>query len=189
MQTVSLRTISAAAKKVFVLGAVLALGACASSRNLDQSFSDLSGNAELKSVLFSDRTHDYGDIDLTLYEGRLMLTGTMKSESGRTKLIENAWKADGVKEVIDEIFIGDGTSFGQGFEDTRIDQTLRTKLITAGGVSSTEYKIAVSGAVVYLLGIARSQAELDKALELARSISGVEKVVSHVALRGPAVQQ
>ncbi|MEZ5893924.1 MAG: BON domain-containing protein [Parvularculaceae bacterium] len=166
----------------------LALGACASSRNLDQSFADLGGNAELKGVLFADRTHDYGDVDITLYEGRLMLTGTMKSEEGRKKLIENAWKAEGIKEVIDEIIVGEGTSFGQGFEDTRIDQTLRARLVVDRNVSSTEYKIAVSKGAVYLIGVARSQGELDEALEKARSISGVEKVVSHVILRGPAAQ-
>ncbi|WP_375201681.1 BON domain-containing protein [Hyphococcus sp.] len=182
------RTVLAAAKTVLVLGAFLALGACASSRNLDQAFSDLSGNAELKGVLFADRTHDYGDIDLTLYEGRLMLTGTMKSDQGRAKLIENAWKADGVKEVIDEVFVGDGTGFGQGVEDSRIDQVLRARLIGDKDVVSGDYKIAVSNAVVYLLGAARSQAELDRAVELARTVAGVEKVVSHVALRGPLVQ-
>ncbi len=182
------RTFLAAAKTVLVLGAFVALGACASSRNLDQAFSDLSGNAELKGVLFADRTHDYGDVDITLYEGRLMLTGTMKSDSGRAKLIENAWKADGVKEVIDEVFVGDGTGFGQGVEDSRIDQVLRARLIGDKDVVSGDYKIAVSNAVVYLLGAARSQAELDRAVELARTVAGVEKVVSHVALRGPLVQ-
>jgi osmotically-inducible protein OsmY len=171
----------------FVLFAVaLFLGACASSRNLDQTFSDMSGNAELKAVLFADRTHDYGDIDITLFEGRLMLTGTMRSESGRTKLIENAWKAENVDEVIDEIIIGEKTAFGQGFEDARIDQVLRARLIADKEAASSDYKIAVSNGVVYLLGAARSQAGLDEALELARTIASVEKVVSHVTLRGPA---
>jgi len=174
------------AARLSVLAAAMALAACASSRNLDETFSDMAGNAELKGVLFSDRTYDYGDIDITLFEGRLLLTGTMHSEDGRRKLIENAWKADGVDEVIDEIFVGDDTSFGQGFEDARIDQTLRAKLITDKNASSADYKIAVSNAVVYLIGAARSQEELDRALELARTVGGVEKVVSYVTLRGPA---
>lgn len=169
---------------VFLLGAAMALGACASSRNLDESFSDLSGNAELKAVLFADRSYDYNDVDTTLYEGRLLLTGTMRSEQGRAKLIENAWKAENVDQVIDEIFVGDKTSFGQGFEDARIDQVLRARLIGDEDVVSGDYKIAVSGAVVYLLGEARSPAEHDRALELARTVAGVEKVVSHVAVAG-----
>lgn len=169
--------------------AALALAACASSRSLDESVTDLSANAELKSVLFADRTHDYNDIDITLFEGRLMLTGTMRSEEGRKKLIENAWKADGVDQVIDEVIIASKTSVGQGFEDTRIDQTLRAKMLADGDVTSGRYKIAVSNAVVYLLGAARSQRELDRAIELARSVGGAEKVVSHVMLREPGDAQ
>ncbi len=159
------------------------LAACASSRNLDKSVTDIGANAELKAVLFADRSHDYGDVDLTIFEGRLMLTGTMKSEEGRRKLLENAWKADGVDQVIDEIIVGGGTSLGQGIEDSRIDATLRARLITDGDVKSADYKASVSKAVVYLIGVARSEAQLNQALEVARSISGVERVVSHVLLK------
>lgn len=166
-----------------------AAGACASSRSLDESVTDLATNAELKGILFTDRAHDYSDVDLTLFEGRLMLTGTVRSADGRQKLIENAWKADGVDQVIDQIFVGDRTSFGQGVSDSRIDQTLRAKLLTNGDVVSGRYKIAVSGGEVYLLGAAKSQAEHDEAVRLAQTISGVEKVVSHVVVRLPGDAQ
>ncbi len=168
---------------------VLLSAACASSRSLDASLSDIAGNADLKGVLFTDRTHDYSDIDITLFEGRLMLTGTMRTEAGRDKLIENAWKADGVDQVIDEVFIGDKTSFGQGLADTRIDQTLKAKLLTDGDVTSSRYKIAVSGGAVYMIGAARDQAELEEAVSLARTIGGVNKVVSHVLVRQPGDAQ
>lgn len=163
--------------------AASALAACASSRNLDESFTDLGANAELKAVLFADRSHDYGDIDTTIFEGRLMLTGTMKSEEGRRKLVENAWKADGVDQVIDEILVGGGTSLGQGFEDSRIDATLRTRLLADSDVKSGNFKASVSNGVVYLIGVTRNQGQLDAALDIARSIRGVDRVVSHVLVR------
>lgn len=171
------------------LGAVafltVALSACAASRSLDDTFTDFSASSDLRGILFSDRQHDYGDVDITIHEGRLMLTGSMRTEEGRAKLIENAWKAGGVTQVIDEIIVGDKTGFGQGLEDTRIDGALRGRLIGAGGVTSGRYKIAVSQSVVYLIGDARDQAELDKALSIASSISGVEKVVNHVTVQPP----
>lgn len=173
-------------RKPFVVAlaaALFAASACASSRNLDQSLTDFGADAELKSVLFADRTHDYGDIDLTIFEGRLMLTGTMKSEEGRRKLIENAFKANSVDQVIDEVVIGGGTSLGQGFEDSRIDATLRARLIADGDVKSGNFKASVSNGVVYLIGVTRTQAQLDAALEIARSIAGVERVVSHVLVQ------
>lgn len=162
---------------------VLAAAGCASSRNLDESVSDIGADAALKGVLFADRSHDYGDVDLTIFEGRLMLTGTMKSEEGRRQLIDNAWKAEGVDQVIDEIIVGDGTPLGQGFEDAGIDAALRARLIADDAVKSGGYKASVSKGVVYLLGVARSEAELNAALNVARSISGVEKVVSHVLVQ------
>jgi osmotically-inducible protein OsmY len=168
---------------VIALASGAPLAGCASSANLDESFTDIGANAELKGVLFADRTHDYGDIDITIFEGRLMLTGTMKSEQGRQKLIENAWKADGVDQVIDEVIVGDGTSLGQGFEDSRIDTTLRAKLIGDGDVKAGGFKASVSKGVVYLIGVTHSDDQLNAALDIARSIGGVEKVVSHVLVK------
>jgi osmotically-inducible protein OsmY len=162
---------------------LLAAAGCATSPNLDQSLSDIGADAALKGVLFADRSHDYGDVDLTIYEGRLMLTGTMKSEEGHRKLIENAWKADGVDQVIDEVIVGDGASFGRGLEDARIDAALRAQLITDSDVKAGQFKASVSKGVVYLLGVTHSEADLNAALDIARSISGVDKVVSHVLVR------
>ena len=172
--------------RIIITAAVaIGLAACASSRGLGDSVTDLTANAEIKGVLFSDRNHDYSDVDLTVYEGRLMLTGAMPTEEGRAKLLANAWKAEGVDQVIDEIKIDEKTSFGQGFEDTRIDQTLRAKLLADADVTSGDYKIAVSNAIIYLIGSTRTQAELDEALRLASTIGGVKKVVHYVNVRMP----
>jgi osmotically-inducible protein OsmY len=176
------------ALRLFVLLAAVLLTACASSRTLSGSFSDIRAETQLKGILFADRSYDYSDIDTTFYDGRLMLTGTMRSEEGRRKLVENAWKADGVKQVIDEILIAEKTSFGEGLTDTRIDQAIRTKLVMADHLSSSNYKMSVSQGVVYLLGVARDEEELQKALEIARSTSGVRSVISHVVYQSAAAQ-
>jgi len=170
---------------ITIASIAITLAACASSRGLGDSVADLTSNAAIKSVLIADRDHDYSDIDLTVHEGRLLLTGTMNTEEGRAKLIGNAWQAEGVNLVIDEIQIAQKTSFGQGFEDTRIDQTLRAKLLADNDVTSGDYKIGVSRAIIYLIGSTRTQEELDEALRLASSISGVEKIVHYVNVRSP----
>ncbi len=157
---------------------------CASSRALDKSIADIGANAELKAVLFADRSHDYSDVDITMFEGRLMLSGGMRTEEGRRRLIENAWKANGVDQVIDEIFVGDKTPFAQGVEDGRIDAAMRAKFIKDDVVKSSRIKTSVSGGVVYLLGVAPDQASLDRAVEIARTMSGVSAVVSHILITG-----
>ena len=49
-------------------------------RTLSGSVNDIGADAELKAVLFADRQYDYSDVDLTVYDGRLMLTGSMLNE-------------------------------------------------------------------------------------------------------------
>lgn len=170
-------------RAALLLSLILPVAGCATSRNLDHTVNDFGASTELKAALFADRKHDYGDIDTTIYEGRLLLTGTMVSEQGRQKLVENARKAGGLSEIIDDVVIGERTSFGQGVEDTRIDATLRARLVASNEVDSEDVKIAVSKGVVYLLGAASDEAELNAALDIARSISGVDKVVSHLLLK------
>lgn len=167
----------------------LAAVGCASSRSLGASVDDFGASAKLRRVLFTDRNHDYSDIDITMSEGRLLLTGTMRTQDGRRKLVENAWKAKTVKVVIDEIFVGDKTSFAQGIKDSRIDTAIRSRLIGDRGVKSNDYNIAVSNGVAYLLGVAPDDVALERVLNHARSTSGVSKVVSHIIYIGNPSQR
>ena len=50
-------------------------------------------------------------------------------------------------------------------------------------VRSVNYTIETSNGSVYLIGSARSQAELDHATDLARNVGGVKRVVSYVEIR------
>lgn len=160
--------------------AMLAAPACTSSRKLDESLSDLGAGTNLRGLLFADRAHDYADVSVTIYEGRVLLTGAMRTEEGKQKVVDNARRADGVREVIDEIKVGDKISFGRSASDARIGTALRSRLLGDGRVYHNDYRFDVSEGVVYMIGAARTQESLDRALELARSTRGVKSVVSHV---------
>ncbi len=168
------------------LVALIVLAGCASERTLGGTFRGIGSGATLKSKLFTDRQHDYGDIDLTLSDGRLLLTGTMRSEEGRAVLVERARVVKGVKEVIDEVIVGEKTTRGQGWNDSEIDRTLKTRWLTARGVDSRNYKVSVSQGVVYLIGRARDDQELQNAVAIARGVKGVSRVVSYVNVLFPA---
>ena len=176
----SISTAVKAGVAIIVLAAAPTLQGCASSKTLGDGIDDFNAAQTVRRSLITDRSRDYSDIDITMFEGRLLLTGTMRSEDGRQQLVANAWKAQNVKQVIDEIFVGDKTSIAQGIEDGRIDAAIGTKLLTDRGVTSNDYEIAVSGGVVYMIGVARDELALTRALNHARSTAGVKKVVSHV---------
>lgn len=122
-------------------------------------------------------------LNLQVYEGRVLVSGTVATPEDRADAIQLAWKAGGVKEVIDEIEVTNQGGVVTYAKDTAIQTELNGKMLFAKGVESVNYSVEVVNGVIYLLGVAQSQVELDKVLDIARNIANVKKVVSHVILR------
>lgn len=130
-------------------------------------------------------------LDATVYEGRVLLTGRVPNPEWRDQAVKLAWQVNGVKDVYNEIEIGPITSTGEDLSDTQITGRLRSDLLFDGEIRSVNYTITTAGRVVYLIGSARTQAELDRVTNYARNIPDVRRVVSYVMIRpgAPAGQQ
>jgi osmotically-inducible protein OsmY len=123
------------------------------------------------------------DVDATVYGGRVLLTGIVPSENWRAEAVKRTWQVNGVKEVYDEIQIGPDTGFWQDAGDTEITTRLKAALVADGYVKSVNYDITTVRGVVYVIGSARSQAELNRVVDHARNIANVKRVVSYVRIR------
>jgi osmotically-inducible protein OsmY len=110
-----------------------------------------------------------------------MLTGVVSTGEQREQAGQVARDVRGVREVINELQIGGG-GFIRSADDALISSQLRTKLIGDKEVASRNYDISTVNGVIYVFGIARNQPELDRVLNYARSISGVQRVVNHAVL-------
>ena len=163
-----------------VLASALLAGCFGGARSFGDSVDDTFIATGVGQAMLGDRRFDYGDVDVTVYEARVLLTGTMRTDEGRREAAKLAWKRGGVAEVINQIEIGERTSVGQGARDAAIDVALDTSLMTDGGVAGKNMKIAVSGGVVHLIGVVRDENELERTVYRARTIRGVKKVVSHL---------
>ena len=123
------------------------------------------------------------NIDNTVYEGRVLLTGSVPSEEWHAEAVARTWKVDGVKEVYDEIQVGPPESFSENMSDGEISTKLKAQLVGDGDVKSINYTVTTVRGIVYVIGSARSQAELDRVIDHARNIGGVKRVVSYVRIR------
>lgn len=128
-------------------------------------------------------------VDLNVFEGRVLLTGDVPSPTLRDEAVAQTWKTDGVKEVINEIHLGDSSTIGTTAQDNWIQTRLRTELTFDGGVKSLNYSIETVDGVVYVLGVASSQDELTRVLNHARTMRGVQRVVSYVRIRSGTGEQ
>jgi osmotically-inducible protein OsmY len=122
------------------------------------------------------------EVSVDVIDGRVMLTGEVGGPSLRDQATADAWRVDGVKDVINEIQIGPGTSFGQDTSDNWIVTRLRSELTFDTSVSASNYLLECVHGTVYVLGTAADQGERDRVLNRARNLANVQRVVSHIRL-------
>jgi len=79
--------------------------------------------------------------------------------------------------------VHDGTGVGGYAKDSWIIAKLRARMMFEKRVLSINYNIDCVNGVVYLMGIAQDQDELNRVMHLARNISGVQNVISYVRLK------
>jgi osmotically-inducible protein OsmY len=122
-------------------------------------------------------------VNLQVQEGRVLLTGNVRLPEQRVEAVRLAWQAPGVREVINEIEVTDASGLGNTARDTWISTQLRSTLLVDKEISSINYSIETVNQVVYLMGVAQSQAELDRVVGHAKTISYVRRVLSYVLLK------
>jgi osmotically-inducible protein OsmY len=120
-------------------------------------------------------------ISTDVYQGRVMLTGSVKDAETRQKAEDLARQVDGVRELYNEIQVTDESRLMFFPKDLLIENMLEARMVLEPGVTSVNYQMRAEKGVVYVLGLAQSRAELDQVIALARA-SGARKIVSHVFL-------
>ncbi len=126
-------------------------------------------------------------IDITVNEGRILLTGIARDPQKAKLAADLAWKSEGVKEVIDEIQMGDEITlhprdFSKAFFDYGLSLRIEATLLFGRDIASVNYKITTVNGVVYLLGVSSNDEELQNVLAKVSKIRGVKKIVNYVIL-------
>lgn len=167
-----------------VLGAGATVGVAATEeRGVEGAADDLKIRAEINELWFRQDATMFHEVDLRVHEGRVMLTGAVQKPEYRVDAVRLAWQAAGVREVLDEIQVTDSSSFSDYSRDVVIATDLRGRLMFDGQVKNVNYSVEVVNGVVYLMGVAQNQTELDRVIAHARDIRNVKRVVSHVVLK------
>ena len=118
------------------------------------------------------------------YEGRILLTGVVEDPQMQADAVRLAWKVIGVKEVINEIQVTSDSGVIDLARDSWITTQLKSKLTLDNKVLAINYAIETVNGIVYLIGIAQNQDELDRVIAHSRTISYVRRVISHVRVKG-----
>ncbi len=136
---------------------------------------------------FKYKVDTFSKLSTTVDQGRVLITGVVQNPDDRVEAVRLAWQVEGVKQVINEIRVADSEGLPGYVRDKWITTRLRTQLTFEKNVSAVNYSIDTVQGTVYLMGVARNQAELDHVIGIARTIPNVKEVVSYVKPKGEPI--
>ena len=168
---------------VIVGGAATVGVAAAQERSIGGAVDDASIEFRIKDNLLEKSDRLFTRVSVDSVEGRVLLSGSVDNPDDRVEVARLAWQIEGVKEVFNEVEVRDRAGLVDYFKDVRIANELRFKLLSDKDISALNYSVETVNGVVYLMGIAQSQAELEKVTAHASNIKGVTRVVSYVVLK------
>lgn len=146
------------------------------------SASDTSIHLALQRDMGREFPRYFAEMASEVHEGRVLLVGTIRTPQDRIRASQIAWQIEGVDEVVNELQVAEEQSGMAYLKDARISNQLRLRLLTAVDVADSNFDFETVNSVVYILGVARDRSELEYVAELAATIAGVERVVSHALL-------
>lgn len=157
--------------------------AASEERGISGSLSDAQISAQISGLWANKSADVFIALGLAVYEGRVLITGVLKSQEQVDTAVADAWSVRGVREVINDVIIDPSGRTGTFATDSFIIAQLRAKLLIDKDVSAVNYSIDSVRGIVYVMGVAQSQAELDRVIGYARNIRYVQKVVNHALLK------
>ena len=166
-----------------VIGAGATVGVAAmEERPLKVHLRDTTIATEIRYNLVEASEKFITGVGIEVYEGKALITGVVENEAMRAQALKLVWKVEGLKDVYNELQVGDNgiTNFAK---DSWVTTQLKSKTTFDQDVLAINYKIETVNGVVYLIGIAQSKREIDKVIAYARSLGYVKRVISHVRIK------
>lgn len=117
-----------------------------------------------------------GHVNVVSYNRIALITGEVPSQADKERVGTAVAGVENVRGVVNELGIGGNSTFGSRSTDAVIGGKVKATLVDTADLQANAFKVVVERAVVFLMGRV-TQREADRATEVTRSVSGVQKVV------------
>src|SRR3990172_1889636 len=115
-------------------------------------------------------------LNLTSYNYNVLLTGEVPDAQAKADIEKIVMQIPQVKGVVNELQVAGPSSLSSRGNDTYLTGRVKGAFVTENKFQANHVKVVTESAVVHLLGRV-TRKEADDATDIARSISGVKKVV------------
>jgi len=175
--------------RILVLALSVQLAGCVGiqlnpqERNFLAAVDDLNIQTEFNARLIGESGALFANVNSTVIEGRLHITGTVPAQADRQKVTRIAWTIPSVKEVVNDIEVTSETGLVEAARDRWITAQLRALIIGDNRIRDSNYAIDTENGIIYLNGIAQNREELERVMVYAKSVTEARQVVSYVIMK------
>ena len=117
-----------------------------------------------------------GHINVTSYNRQVLLTGEVPSAQDKQTAEQVVSRVENARSIVNELAVQGASTLSQRSQDTFISGKVKASLVDAKDVQANAIKVVTERSTVYLMGRV-TQREANRATEIARGVSGVQKVV------------
>jgi osmotically-inducible protein OsmY len=115
-------------------------------------------------------------INVTSFSRKVLITGEAPDAAAKAEIEKLVRAVENVRDIYNEITVGPVTALSARANDSYITSKVKARFVDERKFNAVHVKVVTEASVVYLLGLVKRK-EADDAVEIARTTSGVQKVV------------
>ena len=154
-----------------VVGSLVAVDRRTSGAQLEDEGIELRAAARIRENL-GDRVH----INITSYNRQVLLTGEVPTAQDKQLAEQVVARVENARSIVNELGVMGNSSFTQRSSDALVTGRVKAALVDARDLYASAFKVVTERGITYLMGRV-TQREADRGTDIARSASGVQKVV------------
>ena len=152
-------------------------------RSLGAVVDDATIKLNLSAKFLQSENKLFLDVNSNVTEGRVLLTGLVDTQEIRIEAVRKVWEINGVREVINEIEVGNKTTLKEYMNDLWINTQVKSLAAKTIGLRSFSYNFETIKGKVYIAGITSRPEQLQAIVESTKTIKGVNEIVNYVVIK------
>lgn len=138
----------------------------------------------VKSALLADHDVKSFDIKVETRKGQVQLSGFVDTQARIDNAIALVRRIEGVKGIENGMSVKDGKStVGNTVDDSIVTTKVKSALLADSSVKSFDIAVVTRKGEVQLSGYVENQGQADRAIEIARGVSGVQNIKNEMIIK------
>ena len=152
----------------------------------DRSFGTVVDDATIKINLaakfLQSKNKIFLNINTSVNDGRVLMTGIVENQEIRIDAVKTVWEISGVKEVMNEVEVGNKSTLKEYTNDLWITTQVKSLAAQTVGLRVLSYNFETIKGKVYIAGITSRPEQLQEIISVIETIKGVKEIVNYVTL-------